>query len=46
MDSKSEAAAVDKPAFEPSDLVEHGEADKLTRGPMTSSVQGDGNYTS
>jgi hypothetical protein len=46
MDSQSVAATDDKPAFEPSDLIEYGEADKLTRGSISSSAPGDGNYTS
>lgn len=43
---KNVAEAADKPEFEPSELVEYGDADKLTRGPVNSSVQVDGNYTS
>lgn len=40
-------ASAGKVEFEPSDLIEYGDADKLTRGPITSSRAGDGNeYTS
>jgi hypothetical protein len=34
-----------KPEFEPSELIEHGEANQLTRGVRNAS-NADGNYTS
>lgn len=46
MVSHSVASAAEKPEFEPSDLIEYGNADELTRGPRDSSRQGDGDYTS
>jgi len=46
MVSKFAPAATDKPKFEPSELIEHGDADKLTRGAVTSQRQVDGDYTS
>lgn len=35
-----------KPAFEPSKLVEYGEASELTQGPRSASRPVDGDYTS
>jgi hypothetical protein len=43
---KSVEASTGKVDFEPSDLIEYGDADKLTRGQIASNRQGDGNYTS
>jgi hypothetical protein len=39
-------AAVAKPAFEPSDFIDYGDADELTRGSHSSPNAGDGDYTS
>lgn len=39
-------ASAAKPEFEPSDLVEYGDAEKVTRGPVASNRQADGTYTS
>lgn len=40
-------APAGKVEFEPSDLIEYGDADKLTRGPIDSNRTGDGDtYTS
>jgi hypothetical protein len=36
----------DKAEFEPSELVDYGEAETLTRGTHSSPNAGDGNYTS
>jgi hypothetical protein len=46
MNSNDKAGADDKPAFEPSELVDYGDAEKLTRGPHSSSTAVDGTYTS
>jgi hypothetical protein len=46
MVSQSNATGAEKPAFEPSELVEHGDAEKLTRGPHPSATAVDGDYTS
>ena len=46
MVSKRVPGVVEKPKFEPSELIEHGEADKLTRGAKSSDNPVDGGYTS
>jgi hypothetical protein len=46
MVSKRVPGVAEKPKFEPSELIEHGEADKLTRGPVTRDNPVDGTYTS
>ena len=45
MDVRKESVEM-KPAFEPSKLVEYGEASDLTRGPTGASQPVDGDYTS
>lgn len=45
MGRHDEADAADKASFEPSELIEYGEADHLTRGPRQA-TQVDGSYTS
>lgn len=47
MVAKNVAEAADKPKFEPSDLIEYGDAGELTRGPNPANRVGDADtYTS
>ena len=46
MNQQNDVAPAQKPEFEPTQLVDYGEAEKLTRGSHPSSNAGDGNYTS
>jgi hypothetical protein len=43
--NRPETSVTEQP-FEPSELIEYGDVDELTRGAASSSRVGDGNYTS
>jgi hypothetical protein len=46
MDSEPEDVATKTPEFEPSTLIEYGEADKLTQGVRSNPNSIDGTYVS